>query len=479
MSTNEHPLVVDLDGTLIRNDLLHDSLVLIAIKRPSKLIGLVKEFFKSKSALKNDVAKIYIPRKEHVVFNSEVLDLIRESKLSGKKIVLVSASAQPAVTSISEGLGIFDEAIGSTETNLKSQAKAEYLVSRFGKKAFDYVGNSKPDLPVWAAAETAYVVSTSKRLQKRASQVNQKMHVLDSKVAKMPLLREMRIHQWVKNLLIFVPLLTAYKFDDLELAKQAALAFLSFSLLASAIYVINDLADINSDREHEKKKSRPIAAGIISVPEALLLSSALTAGGLLAAILVNLEFVGVALTYMFLTIAYSFILKQIAVLDCLVLAILYTLRIVAGGLATGIPLTYWLLAFSGFLFFSLAWMKRYAEVSKVTSQLNVPGRSYGNSDAQFIFALGMGSGFISIMVFALYIENGLSNSVYRQPDLPWIALGVLTFWLCRIWLVTYRGQMHEDPIIFAIKDRVSMFCGALLFVSLAGAQNELLWGALP
>lgn len=470
MLPNERPLVVDLDGTLIRNDLLHDSLLFIAIRRPSKLGGLIKKIVKGKSSFKDQVARIYVPRPEHVVFNSEVLELIRESKLRGTKVFLVSASTQTAVTSISENLGIFDDAMGSRDTNLKGQAKADFLISRFGKKAFDYVGNSKSDLPVWAAAAEGYIVSKSKRLQTKAGQVNQKSHILNSNVTKMPLLRELRVHQWVKNLLVFVPLLTAYKVSDLELVKQGILAFLSFSLLASAIYVINDLADINSDREHEKKRTRPVAAAIISVPSAVLLAIALISAGLFAAISVNLEFVAVAVTYLLLTSAYSFFLKQVAVLDCVVLAILYSLRIVAGGLATGISLTYWLLTFSGFLFFSLAWMKRYAEVSKSTSQYNVPGRSYAKGDMPFIFALGMGSALLSILVFVLYIENGLSNSVYEQPELPWLAVLALTFWLGRIWLVSFRGLMHEDPIAFALKDRVSLFCGLLVFASLAVAH---------
>jgi 4-hydroxybenzoate polyprenyltransferase len=243
--------------------------------------------------------------------------------------------------------------------------------------------------------------------------------------------------------------------------------------------MINDLADVNSDREHHKKRLRPIAAGLVSVPVATIAAFVLVSAGLLVAVFVNQSFLVLAIGYLLLTSSYSFMFKQIAVLDCVILASLYTIRVIAGGIATGIPITNWLLAFSSFIFFSLAWMKRYAELHNSTSKEKVSGRGYFKSDLTFIFGLGAASGLLSILIFALYIENIQSSGGYQHADFAWLALPVLTYWLCRVWLIAYRGEMNEDPIIFAAKDKVSIICGLLLFITLALAHTGALKGLIP
>ena len=470
MRVNSKPLVVDLDGTFVKNDLLHDSLLFVLIRKPGHVASTIRSFFKGKLSLKQHLAQIYIPKNEHVVPNPEVTSFIESAKSQGRQVLLVSASDHLVTSSVGSGFHLFDEVIGSESENLKGHAKARLLTSRFGVKGFDYIGNSKTDLPVWAQADKAHVVSHSNSLLKHAKKVNKNSEVLRTEQANLPILKGMRIHQWIKNLLVFVPLLTAFELFDLSLTSKSIAAFFSFSLLASGVYFINDLSDVNSDREHAKKRFRPIAAGLISVPAAVSIAFLLLSAGLLIAAGINFSFLGIALLYLFLTTGYSFLLKQIAVLDCVILACLYTLRVVAGGLATGIPLTYWLLAFSSFIFFSLAWMKRYAEISNSPGVGKVSGRGYLKTDLNYIFGLGASSAFLSILIFALYIENIQSAGGYKYPDLAWLALPVLTYWLCRIWLIAFRGQMNEDPIIFAAKDKVSIACGLLLAASLAIAH---------
>jgi 4-hydroxybenzoate polyprenyltransferase/phosphoserine phosphatase len=479
MKSESRPLVVDLDGTLIRNDLLHDSLLYLLIRRPLLTVQVFNNLLKGKLALKRFLATVYVPANNHLVTNSEVISLIRKAKGSNRLVVLVSASHQSLVSSVADGLGLFDEAIGSNSKNLSGSNKSDYLVAKFGHKGFDYVGNSKADLPVWESAKVAYVVTKSTFLLREASKVNVDVQVVATQDQKHPLLKSMRIHQWIKNLLIFVPLLTSYQFYDLQLTSKSVVAFFSFGFLASGIYLINDLSDVNSDREHHKKRLRPIAAGLVSVPVATLAAFVLVTAGLLAAVFVNQSFLVLAIGYLLLTSSYSFMLKQIAVLDCVILASLYTIRVIAGGIATGIPITNWLLAFSSFIFFSLAWMKRYAELHNSTSKEKVSGRGYFKSDLTFIFGLGSASGLLSILVFALYIENIQSSGGYQHADFAWLALPVLTYWLCRVWLIAYRGEMNEDPIIFAAKDKVSIICGLLLFITLALAHTGALKGLIP
>jgi 4-hydroxybenzoate polyprenyltransferase/phosphoserine phosphatase len=466
-------LAVDLDGTLIKNDLLHDSLLFVLIRMPSKLLGVIKGLTKGKLALKSELSRLYIPKFEHVTINPDVLKLVQNARDAGRPTLLVSASHQQLVLELVKSLPVFDEAVGSEEINLSGKNKAEFLASKYGKGGFDYIGNSKSDIPVWESADKALVVSRSKQLLAQAARVNKNASLVPTSFSRFALLKEMRIHQWVKNLLVFVPLLAAFEFLDPNLTLKAFLAFISFSLLASGVYFVNDLTDNNSDREHVKKRLRPIAAGHISIPIAVISACLLLSLGMLVALSVNLTFAALALGYLLLTSAYSFFLKQVAVLDCVILAGLYTLRVIAGGIATGLPLTYWLLAFSSFIFFSLAWMKRYAELGNSAGEGKISGRGYAKSDLSFVFMMGAASAFVSILIFALYIDNIQSTGGYKQPDLAWLALPILTYWLCRIWLIAFRGQMNEDPIVFATKDKVSIICGILLATTLLIAHTGI------
>jgi 4-hydroxybenzoate polyprenyltransferase/phosphoserine phosphatase len=473
MTNPTKPLVVDLDGTLIRNDLLHDSLLHVLIRQPQKIIRVISSLFLGKLALKETLAKLYVPNIKHVVVNPEVLDLIENARSNGARVILASASHQILVTSVSNSLGIFDEAIGSETENLSGEFKEQILVSKYGLRGFDYVGNSKADLEIWRSANRAHVVSSSKKLYRQAKYLNSNTTLIGAQNIGKHILLEMRVHQWLKNLLVFVPLLTSFQMFDLGLVAKSFTAFLSFSFMASGIYFINDLADVNSDREHSVKRNRPIAAGFISVPSAVIISVLLISAGLGLAFSVSFGFASIAIFYLVITSAYSFALKQIAVLDCVILASLYTLRVVAGGVATEISLTYWLLAFSSFIFFSLAWMKRFAEVRNSSTSKQIPGRGYSSSDKDFLFVVGSASAFVSILIFALYLENIQSSGGYNQPELSWAALPVLTYWLCRIWLLAFRGKMNEDPILFAAKDKTSVLCAILLVFSLAAAHTGI------
>jgi 4-hydroxybenzoate polyprenyltransferase len=468
---NNKPLVVDLDGTLLNSDMLVESGVAFLRRHPLQfyrplwwLLTGGKAHMKARIADHATVDVGLLP------FNGTVLEWLRAEKASGRSLVLATASNQSYAEQIGQHLGLFDRVLGSSDTlNLSAQNKRAALVNEFGEGGFDYAGNSRDDLPVWRAAADAIVVNPEAGVARQAQAQARVVKLIDERAsAGRAWVKALRIHQWLKNLLIFVPLFAAHAFTSLPLLLNALLAFLLFSLCASSLYLINDLLDLEQDRQHTIKRKRPFAAGTIPVVQGLLVAPAmLGATFLLSFLFLPLSFTGMLALYAIATLSYSLAIKRMVVADVVMLASLYTTRIIAGTFACGLALTFWLLAFPMFMFFSLALVKRYAELHRAKTEGKTgrtAGRGYYPDDLPMIASLGAASGYLSVMVLALYIQEQSTVHLYRHPQFIWLACPILLFWVSRTWVLTHRGFMKDDPVVFAVTDKISLLTGAILLL---------------
>lgn len=395
-------------------------------------------------------------------YREEVVELIKNAKNQGRQVVLATASPLKWANGVAENLGLFDRILATGNgVNYAGVNKAQELTRLFGEKKFDYAGDSKPDLLVWKAANNAIVVIKSQAFVNRVKMVNPNViKVINKpKAGFLTYLRALRIHQWLKNLLIFVPLLAAHEVGDLQLLQQALLAFLAFSTCASAVYVINDLLDLESDRQHIRKRKRPFAATTIPVKTGALIAPLLLLFSVAVSLFLPERFIWVLAFYFAMTLAYSIELKRRTIVDVMVLAGLYTMRIIAGSAATDITPSFWLLAFSMFIFLSLAMVKRYSEllVSLQQKKEEAAGRGYAVTDLPVLMAIGVSSSMISVLVFAFYLNMPEVNAMYPAKKWLWLISPVLLYWLSRIWMKTHRGEIDDDPIVFAVKDKMSLF----------------------
>jgi 4-hydroxybenzoate polyprenyltransferase/phosphoserine phosphatase len=471
------PLVVDLDGTLFRGDMLWESIV-DTLKRkplsfPRTLFALVT---KGKAEFKRLLSLDFDFESQNLPLREEVLHLINTSKASGSHIVLSTGADILIATKISGSLGIFDAVIGSTpERNNSGANKASDLVDRFGSGGFDYIGDSIRDIPVWQEARKKYSVVPIRSKSKIDDLImignNSKHNLLDRLK---PIIKTLRPHQWVKNVLIFAPAFAAQKILDGNVLSTLLLAFVAFSLVASAVYIFNDILDIQNDRSHETKRFRPIASGRLSVPSSVFLGVSLLVIGL--AISYSLSFLTtvVLATYFFVSLFYSTTLKRIVILDAVTLAGLYTSRLVFGAVVADTEVSTWLLGFSLFLFFSLALVKRYSEASlprKGQEDKQISGRGYRTSDIGIVSNLGVSSGLASVIVFSLYLTSESVLDFYGSPELLWWVVPVLLTWISWIWIQVSRGEIVDDPIVFALRDRFSSLSGLVVVMIFVVAQN--------
>ena len=467
------PLVVDLDGTLIQTDLLHETTLLLARQQPWALALLPLWLSKGKASMKQRIVDVVQPDFASLPYQQELLKWLQSERQAGRRLVLCTASDERLARGVADHLGLFDEVMGSDgRTNLSGESKAARLVDRFGEGGYDYAGNSSDDLPVWAHARQAIVVSASARVRAAAQRQGKVAREFDGPQASLTTwLKALRLHQWLKNLLVFLPLLGAFRFDA-GLLVQALLAFLAYGLCASSVYVVNDLMDLESDRIHPRKRLRPFASGAISVPKALLATVLLLAGSALIAARLPQAFGLTLLVYYALTLAYTFFLKRRVLVDCVTLGMLYTLRIVAGVAATGLPHSFWFLAFPLFLFLSLAFVKRYSELQGLLAlgRTGAAGRGYLASDAPLVMAMGVAAGFCAVLLLALYLNSDVVVQRYMHPERLWLTLPVVLYWVVRMWMQAQRGHLSDDPVVFAVKDRYSLACAALFGILLAWAR---------
>lgn len=464
------PLVVDLDGTLLRSDLLVETGIAFIRRHPFQLYKTVGWLAQGKTVLKSQLASATDIDVNVLPYNPAVLELIKTAKNENRLIVLATASHYTLAEKIAEHLQLFDLVLATNEErNLTAESKRDLLIEHFGESGFDYVGNSLDDISVWSAARHAYVVDPERGVLRKAQAMgNVKQTLLSSVVPLKSWVSAIRIHQWMKNALIFVPLLAAHQVMNPIMVRQGILAFLLFGLCASSVYILNDLLDLADDRHHHSKKRRAFASGDLSIITGIvafpLLLCTAFAG---AALFLPWQFSAVLLAYYALTLAYSLDLKRRMSIDVIALAALYTLRIIAGAAAFQLQLTFWMLAFSMFMFLSLALVKRYAELRDARvkgKKEKTRGRGYYPDDLEMISSLGASSGYLAVMVLALYIHDQATIDLYSSPQIIWLACPLLLFWITRVWMLTHRGLIHEDPVVFAIRDRVSLMVGALFCV---------------
>ena len=464
-------ICVDLDGTLLRTDLLYESVLSLLRANPLFFFALPLWLLRGKANLKRQIASRVSLVSEVFPTDERVLEYLRGS--TNQTRILCTASDELLARPIVEHLGLFDEIIASDGTrNLGGQTKAAELVQRFGERGFDYMGNSGTDLAVWKHARRAWIVNAPASLAVAASRLTEVAgHLPAQRGGWATWLRAIRIHQWLKNLLVLVPLLAAHAFLDPAALLSAALAFASFSLCASGVYVLNDLLDLPSDRNHPRKRLRPFAAGDLKIAHGLVAAPLLTVLGFALAWVCSPAFMAVLAVYYVVTLAYSLHLKSIHMLDVMMLAALYTIRIIGGAVAIGVPLSFWLLAFAMFVFLSLAMLKRYTELLLVvaTSEAKLSGRGYESGDLPLLLAFGGAAGYLSVLVLALYIDSPASVDLYSRPQVLWLLCPLLLYWISRAWSLVRRGRMHDDPVVFAVTDRVSQVVALLFLVVVLGA----------
>lgn len=468
-SSSQTPVCVDLDGTLIHSDLLLETLVLLIKRNPGYIFLLPVWLLKGKAALKAEIAKRVDFNPAALPYNLPFIDWLQAQRDSGRELWLCTASNYRLADAVADHLRCFSGVIASSDdTNLSGHHKAKRLVERFGEKAFDYCGNQRVDLAIWRYSQRAVVVNACERLRQEAESVAKIDAVFPKTTGFVkPIIKALRLHQWAKNVLVFVPLVTSHRLGDMASIEPALLAFLSFGFCASSVYLLNDMLDLEADRQHPRKCKRPFASGSLSLLLGFTLVPLLLLATVLAAANLPPTFWLALAVYYGLTLAYSFGVKRIVLIDTITLAGLYTIRIIAGAMAVEIVLSFWLLLFSVFLFLSLALVKRYAELDTMQRQgkLNAAGRGYHIEDLPILHSFGTASGYLCVLVLALYINSPAVEPLYRHPQIIWFLCVLLLYWISRVWLKAHRGKMHDDPVIFALKDQVSLIIGILATIT--------------
>lgn len=461
-------LVVDLDGTLVKSDLLLESLLVLLKRNPLHFFLLPAWLLKGKAHFKHEVARRADLDVAVLPYRTEMIEYLKAQHKSGRRIVLATASDIGPARQVAKHLRIFDLVFASDgTTNLAGESKQNRLVAQFGEKGFDYAANSECDLTVWSSARRAIVVTSNPSLESRLAKVaNVEREFNQPKRRLADYLRPLRARHWLKNLLIFLPLFAAHRFLELASLEKAALAFLAFGCCASGGYLLNDLFDLPADRHHPNKRLRAFAAGDLPISYGFFMIPILITMGCSIGWLVSPLCLVTLLVYLALTISYSFFVRKVVLLDVILLTGLYTIRILAGSAAISIWPSQWLLAFSTFFFLSLALVKRYSElmIMRRVDGHHARARSYQFSDGELLASMGVSSGYLAVLVFALYINSDVAQRLYGHSDLMWLLCPLLLYWISHIWLFAHRGKVPDDPLVFATSNRVSRILILFLLV---------------
>jgi 4-hydroxybenzoate polyprenyltransferase/phosphoserine phosphatase len=448
------PLAVDLDGTLIASDLLWEGLFLLIRKNPLFLFLVPFWLAGGPARLKRAIAERVDIDPASLPYREEMLVRLRQERANGRRIVLATGTPRKFADAVAAHLGLFDSVLATEGAeNLTSGRKRRVLVEAYGDGGFDYAGNSRHDLKVFDAARKAIVVAPDRQAARWQARQGCEL-VAGPKVSLRVIARMLRMHQWLKNSLIAVPMVLAHEYFDEEMLIACFLAFISFSAAASAIYIVNDFFDLTLDRRHPTKRNRPFASGALSIPFGLASVAVLLAISLVTALFLPVEFALVLAVYLVATTAYSLAVKRMLLIDVLMLAALYTVRILAGAAATGVDVSFWLLAFSIFFFLSLALVKRYVELrsSELVPGERIAGRGYRAEDQEIIAQAGMASAFSSALVLALYIDSAAVRELYPHPWMVWPLAPIVLYMTMRVWILARRDEMHDDPVVFIIRD---------------------------
>jgi len=461
------PLCVDLDGSLILTDTLYESVAQLIKKNWLMAFYIPYWFYKGKAYLKHKLSEHCELAVERLPIQKSFRDWLVNEKQKGRQLLLVTGTHEKYAHAFAAVTNLFDDVIATTPTeNCTSKTKAKRLVDQFGERGYDYAGNHLVDEHVWRYCRNAIVVNGSPRVLKAAQRHAHVEKVFNSphKVNFRTIRKALRAHQWMKNLLIFVPLLTAHQFHSSDAITASIIAFFIMSICASATYFINDLLDLEADRAHHSKCFRPFASGAIPIVYGAIAAGLMLGLAFVSSfILMPFDFTFILFSYLVLTLTYSLSFKRMQSLDVVSLAMLYTIRVLAGAAAIGITVSFWLLAFSLFLFLSLGLVKRVSELQKLVelNKLSAEGRGYQTADLSVLQSLGSASGYLSILVIALYLHSDEVSVLYSQPKILWIICPILTVWVTRIWILTARGFVDEDPVEYAIRDRFTWAAGAL------------------
>ncbi len=457
---------MDLDGTLVKSDTLWDSVLALVRHKPAMLLQLPFWVMQGKAAFKARVTSAVTLDTVHLPINRPLMQYLEQQHASGRAIYLATAADARLAERIAAGHPLFAGVLGSDgSTNLAGGNKLEAFRQKFSDGPFDYIGNALPDVPLLQNSVAPMVANPHFRLRMalRGKKIQPAHEFLDRKPFFRSALKAIRVHQWAKNALIFLPLLLAHD-QGLHTLLLTLLAFLSFSLCASSTYIVNDLLDIEADRRHHKKRLRPFASGDLSIFAGFGIIASFLAVSLAISFFLPKIFLFWLAVYTASTLAYSLRLKRMVLVDVILLSGLYTLRILAGSAATGIKISPWLAGFSIFFFLSLAIVKRFSELENLRARGAAPtnGRGYLLSDIEQMRSFGTSSAFASVVVFTLYINAMGDMQLYHHPKRLWLLTPILILWLCRVWLLASRGQLDEDPVVFALTDRRSMLLGLLV-----------------
>jgi 4-hydroxybenzoate polyprenyltransferase len=468
-------IFVDLDGTLIATDTLCEAVLLSFRQCPVSCWRAPWALFRGLAQFKRCLAELVTPDAEVLPYRQEVLEFLRIQKQQGAKLVLATATDQRWADAVAMHLNLFDDVIASDgRTNVKGEAKLaamEHYCSLHGFEEFAYVGDSSADVPIWRKAAQVYVVQPTAGLLRTLKGFCQPSRVFGGKPGRIgPLFRALRPQHWTKNLFLFVPLAMAHDLLNPEKFIAAVTAFIAFCASASAVYFLNDAQDLEVDRRHPEKCRRPLASGALPIYYAPVWTVLLATVGILlsAWTLQPLSFAGLLVLYLLTNVLYSMWLKRKTMIDVLVLAGLYTARILAGGFATDTPVSQWLIGFSVFFFTSLAFAKRYAELVRLADEgQEAPGgRGYAVTDQSLIESMGSTSGYLSVLVLALYINGEVVKELYTYDWLLWLVCPLLLYWISRIWLKAKRRRLTEDPVVFALRDPASWIVGVVTVILL-------------
>lgn len=469
------PLFVDLDGTLVNTDLLVESFLVMLKNHPLDLFKVPLWLLRGKACLKEQIALRASVPPEVLPYNRELLAFLREENRRGRSLYLATASNTRLAQAVADHLGIFSGVLASDSNVNLSGTRKLAAIQRICPGEFAYAGNDHVDIPIWNAAGGAIIVNAPLSIEDQVSNTTAVEAVFSRSSAKLkPLIKAMRPHQWLKNLLVFLPLLPIATSASASMLGAAGLAFIAFSLCASSVYLVNDLSDLAADRAHPRKCRRPFASGAAAALHGILLAPMLLSGAVLFSLFLPLPFLAVLLIYWVFTNAYTFVLKRYAMIDVLTLAGLYTLRVIGGAAAIAVIPSFWILAFSMFVFLSLALAKRYVELQAMDA-LNRPsaaGRGYQVPDLQLVQQMGVTSGYLSVLVMALYINSPEIIGRYGHGKLLWGLGPLLMLWISRIWFKATRGELNDDPLVFALKDKLSRIVLALAAVT---ALTALIW----
>jgi 4-hydroxybenzoate polyprenyltransferase len=472
------PVCIDLDGTLLKTDLLFESLARLLKQKPWLMLLVPFWCLQGKAVLKRSIARQVSIDVASLPYNSTLLDWLRGQKDAKRQLLLVTAADESLAKQIANYLGLFDRVLASDgRRNLKGKRKLQTLQQQVSGE-FEYVGNSRADLEIWCHCASAITVGAYPSLLRRVRKLVPDVATFDGRSGHLKYyVAALRVHQWVKNVLIYVPLITSHQFLHPMLLLKSTLCLLLFSLCSSAQYILNDLIDLEADRHHAKKRERPFASGDVPLEMGFILAPLLLAISLAAALFLSKLFAVVLVSYFIIALSYSLYIKRIVLLDVFVLASLYTLRIIAGLLVTGVPFSVWLLSFAFFLFLSLAFIKRWTELNNEQRANGIiVGRGYQVGDIGQVNLFGVCSAFLSAVVFILYLQSDQVKELYQQPQLLWLLSPIFLYWVSRIWILSFRGEISEDPTLFVLKDWVTYVIATVSGLIMMAATSDWLRG---